>query len=346
MKEISKSPRILLVRLSSLGDIVLSTGIIRQIKHKYHNAQIDFLIDENFSEILCNNPYINQVIKYNKNNSLAENRIIAKNILEMNGKYDYIFDLHNNLRTSHFIKGLGVKIFKIRKRRIFKLKMVYLKHRPIGYEHIFQIYRETLAALNIKDDEFGSEVWLASDKSAQEYLPKFKAKQTTLKRIVVVPGATHNSKKWSVEGFAEVINSLALKHKFETIILGSKSETQICAELQNKINGFVTNLAGKTLILEAVEWIDKCDLMICNDSGLGHIAAARNVPVAVIYGSTVPELGFTPLRVNNVIIQDNSVECRPCTHIGRANCPKGHFNCMNNIKPSQILDEIERLLAL
>jgi heptosyltransferase-2 len=105
----------------------------------------------------------------------------------------------------------------------------------------------------------------------------------------------------------------------------------------------VSNFCGELTLLETAKELDSCDVLISNDSGLMHLAAARKVPSLAIFGSTVPQFGFTPYGNRSEIVEID-LDCRPCTHIGRDKCPKGHFNCMNLIENDIILEKLERLL--
>lgn len=105
----------------------------------------------------------------------------------------------------------------------------------------------------------------------------------------------------------------------------------------------VVNLAGKTSLLEAAAAIDRCALVVSNDSALAHVAAARKVPVIAIFGSTVEEFGFAPYAERAIVAQNEGLPCRPCTTIGRAECPLGHFRCMKDLQPDDVRAAIIRL---
>lgn len=338
---------ILIIRLSSMGDVIMTTHLVRNLRNKFVNARIDLITAKPFSGIYQYNPHITNLYKYDKNWDNAEITTFKKNILESrdNEKYDLIIDLQRNFRSLQLRKGLGKKIVKVRKNRLNKLSLVYFrKIFAKETKQIPEIYFDSISEYNVKDDGKGLELWLPKDKDKKNYLPFSKNIINNEKiSIAIAPGAYHATKRWIPERFAELIKELKKKYNSEITLIGGISDIEITKQIIDLSGEDITDKSGSDSIIQTAEIIDKCNLLITNDTGLMHIAAARQVPVVAIFGSTVKEFGFTPFRVNHIVVEKN-LPCRPCTHIGRDDCPKGHFDCMNKITVDDVFNAVEQLL--
>jgi heptosyltransferase-2 len=131
--------------------------------------------------------------------------------------------------------------------------------------------------------------------------------------------------------------NLFKKNSCEIVLLGGVADKEICEKISQNASFKITDKSGATSVFETARELDSCNLLITNDTGVMHIAAARRIPVVAIFGSTVTEFGFAPFRVENRVVEIEKLPCRPCTHIGRAECPLGHFKCMNLITPDAVL---------
>ncbi|HRP02801.1 MAG TPA: glycosyltransferase family 9 protein [Candidatus Kapabacteria bacterium] len=333
--------KFLIIRLSSMGDIVLTTKLIRNIKLNYPNSEIYFVCNHEYIDILKYNIYIDKLGSYTKNSS--ENITKLKDDIEAFAP-DLAIDLQSNTRSKHLLSNIH-HIVSYDKRRLYKLMLVYTKH--INQQlniPIPEIYSKAIKLVlpDFEEDDKGLEFWIESDKLKEQYTPFYKNySEIKQLRIAVAPGAHFKTKQWLPEYFIELINLLKLKYDCNIIILGGKSEYDLCTYISNKTNS--PSYAGQTSIYESAKLIDECNLMICNDTGLMHIAAARQIPVAVFFGSSVQELGFTPYKVANIILEQK-LWCRPCSHIGRKKCPLLHFNCMKKTTPKFAFDKIIRLI--
>jgi ADP-heptose:LPS heptosyltransferase len=346
MKE--ESLRILVIRFSSMGDIVLTSALIRQIKIKYPNAKIYFAVSKEFSEILEYNPRIDRVIEYSKEASINQIVNLKNNLRrEFNdGKFDYVIDLQHNLRSQIFRSGLGKRYLLMNKRRLHKLSLVYLK-KPLfkGIIPIPEIYRFTASELGIEDDGLGLEIWMENEKGLSYYPPaENKINDTKSLKIGIAPGAYHNTKRWQESNYIKLINELKSSVKAEIMLIGGIKDTDITDEIKNQISGDFDDATNSNSILRTVKKIDECSMLISNDTGVVHIAASRNIPVVAIYGSTVKDFGFIPYRVKSVIVE-KEIPCRPCTHIGRDKCPQKHFDCMNKITVNDVMNAVEDLIG-
>ncbi|MBZ0200441.1 MAG: lipopolysaccharide heptosyltransferase II [Ignavibacteriaceae bacterium] len=321
--------KILIVRFSSLGDVLLTSPFIRSLKKQFPNLIIDFVVKESYKDILVNNPYINKLYTLpSQKDKLLQ---FAIDLYENN--YDLIVDLQNNFRSSSLIKKLNGRKTVFNKRTILKFLLVKFKINMLKDEPQIPLrYAETIPGFKLDPgglDLFGNK------------MPNKKLEANN-NLIGFCPGSRHFTKMWPKEYFIELGNILS-KAGYRIVLFGGKSDKVICSELHSAITNSLS-LCGDDDILQIAADMQMCKLVVCNDSGLMHAACAVKIPVIVFFGSTVKEFGFTPYKNKNLILENNSLSCRPCSHIGRASCPKGHFKCMLQLTPQLAYKNIVELL--
>lgn len=334
-------------RLSSLGDIVLTTVLLRRLRRQYPQAYIVMVVAEQYYEAVRFNIHCSAIVTVHTKNGLkglleARRKILA---FTQGKKFDVVIDLHKNIRTALLKFSLGKTYYSIDKFRKQKLELV---HRKIGKGqeiiHIVERYFKAVDDLHLTPDNEGAEIWTLTDFEHKEYRA-FREKTTDI-RIAIAPGARHFTKRYPAHKYVEALNALhQLFPKAYFELYGGNEEKELCHDIETALPFVVENYAGKLSLLESVEQLNHCSLMISNDSGLMHIAAARGIPVVAIFGSTVQEFGFIPYAVPYRIVETDA-DCRPCSHIGRESCPLGHFTCMNAITTEQLLDAVQQLVPL
>lgn len=326
---IGDAENILIIRLSSLGDILLTTPLLRSLKNLYPGIKIDFLIRTEYADVLKFNPYVNEVLLYKRD----DNKELFQHLKSK--KYGAVVDLQNNLRSRKIIKGVHAPAFKFDKRSFDKFLLVKFKiNRLQKAPQIPQRYASSIPGFML--DDKGLDLFLPEDQTVS-----LKADGSY---IAFCPGSRHFTKMWPPEYYTS-LGKLLQKEGFDVVLLGGKSDREICRRLSEEIPGSVDMSNDDDLFLTAA-FMKRCRMVVCNDSGLMHAACAAGVPVLAIFGSTVKEFGFTPYNNKNLILENNSLSCRPCSHIGRENCPLGHFKCMLEITPQAVLDNVKRMLDL
>ncbi len=343
---------ICIVRISSLGDILLASPLLRLLRHRYPMARIDVVTSKFFADMLRYNPHLTSIIGIDTIlgvQGIISARSKTKDSFyqldsNLSNKYDVIIDLQRNLRSILFRFGQAKKIKKIKKHRLQKILLVRCK-RGIGGKTlpIPLRYMDAAAQLGITDDGRGLEFWLPEERFIGEYLPE-KRKLRSLASIVLerrpiiafAPGARHFTKRWLPERFAELGNLLYAKYKAQIILIGGEDDIALCQKIAGMVTFSIENKAGISLF-DSVRALDRCDAVVTNDSAAMHIAASRHVPAVAIFGSTVRELGFEPFR-SPYFIAEAELPCRPCSHIGLDRCPEGHFNCMKKVNSSVVLN--------
>ena len=329
--------KFLIIRLSSIGDILLTTPFIRQVKKAYPDSEIHFLIKKKFSELIKYNPYLDKIINYDSETGKKGLQGVALNLNDYN--YSHVFDLHNNFRSKYVChKQSGSRIYSIHKDKIKRALLVFFKINK--YDKIKTIperYLNVGSVLNIQDDFEGLEIFWdrQTDQNIKNLIKDY---SISSKIIIIGPGAGHFTKRWPIEYFKELIDRLYKNNAFTTIILGNSNEHEEFNSLI--INNNIFNFAGRLSLLESAALIKRSKCVVSNDSGLMHLATAVKVPVIAIFGSTVKELGFFPYRSQNFVFENKELKCRPCSHLGKNKCPKGHFKCMLSITPESVYKKV------
>lgn len=326
--------KFLIIRFSSIGDIVLTTPVIRCLKKQLPDAELHFLTKESFATIVENNPYIDKV------HLLSHSWETMIHELKME-EYDFIIDLHHNLRTMRLKKELGVKSFSFNKLNIQKWVYTNLKWNLMPELHIIDRYLETLNSFGIKNDEEGLDYFIpVKDETHLKDIPV----SHHAGYIGIVIGAAHFTKKMPVEKLKE----LCLKITHPVILLGGKEDAENGNEIALVDPVKIYNACGKFKLNESADLVKKSKLIITHDTGLMHIAAAFKKPIVSVWGNTAPEFGMTPyygkLQIPNYKLQITNLRCRPCSKIGYDKCPKGHFKCMNEISLDDILVSVRNLI--
>lgn len=328
--DLSGKKNILVIRLSSLGDILLTTPFIRSINKKYPDIKIDFILKEQYREILQFNPYISKVYEFKK--SSKDRRLLFKTIKK--NKYDLVIDLQNNFRSSRIRRMIHAPAVKFKKRTLAKFLLVKFKYNLLREAPpIPNRYAQVLD--NFKLDDEGLDFHLPG--SATSQLGDFN------KYIGFAPGSRHFTKMWPLQYFAELGNLLMSKG-YLVVLFGGKSDLQICYELSVKIPGAI-NLCNDDKIFNTAIDMKKCRAVVCNDSGLMHIACSLKISVLAIFGSTVKEFGFMPYNCKGSVLENIGLYCRPCTHIGKESCPEDHFRCMLELSSQSAFDKLNTMLT-
>lgn len=342
----SAPPRkILIIRLSSIGDVVLTTPVIRLLKQNFPNCEIDFVVKSQFANILTAHPFINRILIFDKNDAAYSLKNIRKQIIAQ--KYDLIVDLHKNIRSVYLTIGTGAAtVVRYKKDALRRFLFVKFRIQPKRkFLPVYQRYLACLSFLGIQDDFAGPDFFV--DQSIRSAIAKKYAKylgEYSSLIIGVAPGASFKTKRWIPEGFAEVIDRLINEQNAGIILFGNKEDRNITRSLRIKNRTGALDVAGELSIEETAALMSHCHTVITNDTGLMHIATALGKKVVAIFGSTTEELGFFPYNTEFSVMQNNSLNCRPCSHIGRQKCPKKHFKCMKEISPKRVYDTVVNML--
>lgn len=334
---LKNNAKILVIRFSSLGDIVLTTPVYHNLKLSYPECKISVAVKEKFSDILEGNPYIDNLIVLKNGESLFS---LIKRIRSED--YDVFIDLHNKLRSFILRLFCGIsKIIVYRKNTISKY--LYIKNSIKGKfltEHTIEKYLNVLQEIGVHPTIKSPEIFI--DQNLNDFCEKYKIRPNDL-LIGINPGSVWPTKRWLPERFAEVADWLTIHYGAKIVMIGSNNDRDDIDKVLAATKHPHLDLCGKTNLKELATLISRCAMLITNDSGPMHIAAALQVPLVAIFGSTTKELGFTPYSTNNRIVEVN-LPCRPCSSHGLKKCPKKHFQCMRDISSETVMLEAKFFL--
>ncbi len=339
----SAPEKILIIRLSSIGDILLSTPFIRQVRRAYPKAQIDFIVKDIYKDLLKYNPHINELYCIQlreESNDLSELKVKLKD-----RSYNVVFDLHNNLRSNYLKRGISAgSIRSIQKEKLKQTLLVWFKINLYGQETpIPSRYFAVASDFEVVDDGKGLELYWEKDTiDSAERKVISKGLEWNKPFICLAPGAGFFTKRWPEEKFGNLVDLIQRGKKFQIVVLGGERDKKIGSFLKKQKS--IIDLSGQLSLLETAHVISKGKMIVSNDSGLMHMATAVQTPVLAIFGSSVKELGFFPYRSESVVIENSGLSCRPCSHIGRKKCPRGHFKCMEEITPEQVYSGLKSIL--
>lgn len=316
----SNKPKILVIRLSAMGDIVLTTPVIRALNQQL-KAKIDFLTKPQYVSLLEGNTYINRIFSLND----------KVDFLQKN-KYDYVVDLQNNLRSWKIRNKIQTKSFVFNKKSLRRYLLIYFGI-DLLKNHVVDRYFATVASLNVVNDNQGLDFNVSSS-----IKPEFNTSQSYIAWCI---GGAHNPKKLSAKQITQVVSKL----KIPVVLLGGNNDLDIAEEIINNVEcKSVYNFCGKLSVQESSYLIKKSKMLLTNDTGMMHIASALKMPIISFWGCTKPSLGFTPYMTDPSSIKIISKRsAKPCSKHGR-HCKYGKNGCIKEIDPQLIYDSVLSLL--
>ncbi|MEO6131174.1 MAG: glycosyltransferase family 9 protein [Saprospiraceae bacterium] len=328
--------KILIIRFSSIGDIVLTTPVVRAL-HEQLKAEVHFLTKPAFASIVEVNPHIKKVITLEDDFDK-----MVKSLREE--KYDHIIDLHNNIRTRRIKLALKRTAHSFRKLNFEKWLMVNFKINRLPGWHIVDRYMDTVKFLGAINDQKGLDFFIPGDKNINVF-EKFELQPNTYASIII--GATYYTKCLTTDQIAKLCEILNMP----VVLLGGKQEAEKAEEIiQKSKSKNIRSAAGAFDIFQSASILDQSATIISHDTGLMHIAAALKKPQVVIWGNTIPQFGMYPYygdkNISWISFEQKGLPCRPCTKLGFEKCPKGHFKCILDHDIYKIAEAGKRLFEI
>ncbi|NOR76108.1 MAG: glycosyl transferase [Draconibacterium sp.] len=322
--------KFLIIRFSSIGDIVLTSPVIRCLKNQVKNAEIHFITKRKYEAILDANPNIEKVHVFDEN-------LIGMFPSLKEEKFDYIIDLHHNFRSGRIKRRVKAESFSVNKLNWRKMLLIRLKINRLPKKHIVDRYLKTISTFDIKNDGEGLDFFIP-----EKEIFKNKELPEPFQNgyIAFVIAGTYYTKKLPIEKVSEICQNI----KYPVILLGGKSEFDEGEKVLSQSKGNVLNYAGKISLNQSASIVRAANLVLTNDTGLMHIAAAFKKKILSFWGNTVPDFGmvpYQPLQVSKIVEVEN-LKCRPCSKLGHKKCPKKHFKCMNEINLVEVTDWINQ----
>jgi ADP-heptose:LPS heptosyltransferase len=313
--------RILFIRLSSIGDIVLTTPIIRCVKQQMADVELHFLVKKEFLAVVEHNPYIDKIHLFDGN--------LGKTIKELKSEnFDFIVDLHKNIRSKRIKSALKKPSAAFPKLNYEKWLLVNFKINRLPNVHIVERYFESVRPLQVQNDGKGLDYFIApADEINASHLPEGFFEDY----VVLVTGGAHQTKQIPVEKAVEICGQLDRP----VVICGGAADREKGELIAQTCGNRVFNACGKFTIGQSASLIRQSQQVITSDTGMMHIAAAFQKNIVSLWGNTVPAFGMTPYMPQHPerskILEVKNLPCRPCSKIGYKKCPKKHFRCMMEI---------------
>jgi ADP-heptose:LPS heptosyltransferase len=310
--------KILVVRFSAIGDILLTFPVVEALQHKYPSAEIHFLTKPSNKSVL-------ELLSGKVHPRFLQESLVQTAKQLRRERYDLVIDLHNNLRT-FLLQALMLKgsWHRFRKLNFQKWLLTSFKWNTLPKVHVVERYAQA-AKVN------PTSVTLVVNNPAFDSLPS--------NYVAWVLGATFSTKQFPLSKLIETIERLDMP----IILLGGDKENALASSLQAHFPSLIS-LVGKTSLTEAASVLSKANVVVTNDTGLMHLAAFYGKPMVCIWGNTVPEFGMYPYQSTPVFhAQVRNLSCRPCSKIGHNTCPKGHFDCMLKQQTTEISEQITSL---
>jgi heptosyltransferase-2 len=350
--------KILIIRLSAIGDILLVTPLLRALRQRFPQAKLDFAVKANFAEVLRHHLEVDHLYELNPAGGWAELRSLGERLQREH--YDVVLDIHKNFRSRYLAfaakprRVLRHRKHVLRRWLFVKAKINFMREIP----PIYQRYLAAAAPLGIMAMPApGSGRWLElfwSDKEEQEAERALAANnwQPRVPLIGLAPGAGYFTKRWPPEYFGELAASF-MRSGAQVALLGGRQDTELAQIIAKRVESApnlsadlharLIDLTGALSLLASAAVIKRCQLLIANDSALMHIAEAVGTSLIAIFGSTTRELGFFPQLAASRVVENRGLACRPCSHLGYRQCPRGHFRCMREILPAEVLTAANKI---
>jgi ADP-heptose:LPS heptosyltransferase len=337
--------RAILIRFSSLGDVVLTLPVARSLEEAFPGVEVVYLTKAAYRPILEGQAGIDRVATLEE----AGPGIVAlRRHCRGLGRFDLALDLHRTLRSRSCLRELRAdRRISYRKDALVRRLWAagWMRGRMAGPQtHVIERYLEPLRRIGITPAHTVPEVRIAPGEieAARELLAAAGVRAPG-RTAIVVPGARWPNKRWPPASFAAVAAGLRDAEGLEPVIAGDAADLEAAEAVRALVPGGATQLAGRTGLLGLAALLRNARVVIANDSGPAHLAAAVGSPVVAVFGPTHEAFGFSP-RGARVRVISRDLPCRPCTVHGGVRCPRKRRACLDDIAPNEVLAAARELL--
>jgi len=325
--------KFLIIRFSSIGDIVLTTPLIRCLKLQIENAEIHYLTKAKYANILEANPYIDKIHTLDNDFQILIHELKSES-------FDYIIDLHKNIRTLRVKFALHKYSISFNKINLVKWLLVNFKINRLPKKHIVDRYFETLNSFPVINDQKGLDFFIP--KRDEINLREF-FQDKMGQYLLIVVGGGHFTKQIPTDKIVALINNL----NSIVVLIGGPEDCPKALEIEKHSEKKPINLTGKLSVNQSASLINQSELILTPDTGMMHIASAFKKKIFSVWGNTIPEFGMYPYLPGkgSKIFEVKDLKCRPCSKIGFKKCPKGHFYCMIKQNYNDLTEELNNSLS-
>jgi heptosyltransferase-2 len=334
--------KVLVIRFSSIGDIVLTTPVLRCLKQQRPDVEIHYLTKHAYKNLLSQNPYISKLHYLHDELDDVIEPLKAE-------KYDYIIDLHNNLRTMRVKKALNVQSYSFRKLNVQKWLLTNMRLNLMPDMSIVDRYLETVKPLKVNNDGKGLDYYLPTD----QHLTNNDIPMSHWGGYVgCVIGGSCGTKQLPLEQWKKFCDRIP----YPVMLMGGPEDREDGNEIAAQDPIKIYNSCGKFNLNESAELVKIARVIVSNDTGLMHVAAAYQKPIVSLWGNTSPDMGMFPyygynnlkerIAPQSIIVENKALGCHPCSKIGYARCPKKHFKCMNDLDMMVVSNAVQKLWVI
>ena len=323
--------KILVIRFSSIGDIILTTPVVRCLATQLPEVEIHFLTKKNFAPVLSGNPYIKKVIAFEGNLNQLIPVLNAEN-------YAHIIDLHKSMRSLYILFRLLKPFSTFNKLTFRKWLLVKFGISKLPDVHIAERYLKAAQCFGVVNDGKGLDFFIPpADEVDLKIFPSVFLDGYN----GIVIGGKHNTKILPAAKVIEIIQ----KSELPVMLLGGPEDRPNGETISTACGDKVFNACGQFTLMQSASLVKQARAIVSNDTGLMHVAAAFNKNIISVWGNTVPEFGMYPYMPGieggkTEIAEVRGLKCRPCSRIGFESCPKGHFKCMNDQDTEKIASRL------
>jgi len=332
--------RILCVRFSSIGDVLLTTPLVRALHRRHPDAELYFVTKRAMAPLVVENPHLTQVIELAPQERITD---LARRLRAVRPTHG--LDLHGSLRSKALrwlvpCQWSGYSKRKFARTTLIATKInIYGKHVPVA-ERYFEAARA--ARLDVQPDGGPPEFFLAPAARAHitHWLAEAGLDQTPV--AVIAPGAAHATKRWPIQHWRALIQRLQQLGLGIVAVGGPGIDRELAAALEPS----VINVAGEFTLQETGACLARATVLISGDTGVMHMATGLGTRVVALFGPTVKPFGFFPYTPPaRATVLERDLSCRPCSAMGSDRCPLGHHRCLEDVLPDQVAAAVQRLVA-
>jgi heptosyltransferase II len=338
--------RILIVQTAFLGDVVLALPLIAAVRQRFASACVDVLTIPAHAPILQNQPLVDAVLTYDKRGRQKGIRGLLRMLREIRTQgYDLIISPHRSLRSALLVAGSGSPQRVGFRHWLTRWAYTSTVTRPmVGHE--VERNHQLMICLNGASTDRPGRIALhveeTSRREAEQYFAHHGVEEADIV-VGMIPGSQWGTKRWPAEQFAALIERLSIRSRTHCVLFGAPSDRPIADAIVTACQAPVLDLVGQTALSDLPAYLASCTVVVSNDTGPMHVAAALGKPIVTLYGPTTAALGFSPYGVE---WEEASValDCRPCHAHGPPRCPLSHWRCMRALSAEQVADAVQRLL--
>ncbi|HLG05121.1 MAG TPA: glycosyltransferase family 9 protein [Gemmatimonadales bacterium] len=340
------APDILIIRLSSIGDILLTTPLLRGLRERHPEARITYVTSARFVSLLEHNPRITRVVGWERETGLRGLGAAVRQSggaagAARGGGFTHRLDLQDSLRTRALRWQVGGRWRTYPKHRVARAAMIrwkrdwYRDRRPVA-----ERYFDAAGDLGVSPDDGSLEIFLprSATEAADALLRESPAASQQL--IAIAPGASRFTKRWPMHHWTALTRRLAEQGN-TVVVIGGTMDREAAGEIAASANGPAISAAGLDLPSTAA-LLKRCRALIAGDTGQMHLATAVGTPVLALFGPTVEAFGFFPYHAKAAVLQAD-LPCRPCSSHGSSACPLRHHRCLQDLRPAEVLAALRKL---